>query len=121
MAVRIIAGFLALLVVGCTSPKRNPEVVNLSADVVSVGMSESQVVGKIGSPSSSNIAKDTDGFQRLFAAYKEQQKRAGGGYLFRELTVIYLNGKVEKTAYSERTGLKPLSGVRMTHGTIELR
>jgi hypothetical protein len=112
---------VSLFFLGCaTEPKVTPAI-NLGPNSIVTGMSQSQVVSKLGSPFTTDVTKDTDGISRIFSTYKEQQKRANDEYIYRELTVIYKDGKVEKTAFSERIILKPLKDVRMTHGTIELR
>ena len=110
-----------VLVTGCVTEPKLSSAINLSPNVVAKGMSQSQVVTKLGSPFMTDLTQDTDGLDRIFSTYKEQQKKGDDGYIYRELTVIYKDGKVEKTAFSERIILKPLKDVRMTHGTIELR
>ena len=112
--------FLILFLASCAKPVSKP-IKTFYSDSVFEGMSEEEVFLKIGPPISVTSIKDLDGVLRKYVSYKQQIKNKSGGFLYKELTVVYLNNKVEKKAYSERFELKPLKGVRMTHGTIELR
>jgi len=113
--------FLILLLASCAKPAAPPPIKSFYSDSVLEGMSEKEVILKIGPPLSIISNKDIDGILRKYVTYKQQTKNKSGGFLYKELTVIYLNNRVEKKAYSERFELKPIKGVRMTHGTIELR
>lgn len=93
---------------------------NFDSDTIRNGMLEDAVIDLLGPPSKYSRDSKIENQKGQIAVYHFQAPTRDGKFLFKELTVVYINKKVNEHNYRERILLKPAKGARVSNRILDV-
>jgi hypothetical protein len=108
-----------LLIYGCASQKNDWDK-NFSSTTISKGMSEVEVLKLLGEPSKSSRQSKIEEQDATVSVYKYQSPTEDGKYLFKELTIIYVENLVKDLNFRERISIEPVKGARVSNKILDI-
>jgi len=108
-----------LLIYGCASPKNDWDK-NFNSTTISKGMSEEEVLKLLGEPSKSSRQSKIEEQDATVSVYKYQSPTEDGKYLFKELTIIYVENLVKDLNFRERISIEPVKGARVSNKILDI-
>ena len=108
-----------LLMYGCASQKNDWDK-NFNSTTISKGMSEEEVLKLLGEPSKSSRQSKIEEQDATVSVYKYQSPTEDGKYLFKELTIIYVENLVKDLNFRERISIEPVKGARVSNKILDI-
>jgi hypothetical protein len=108
-----------LLIYGCASQKNDWDK-NFNSTTISKGMSENEVLRLLGKPSKSSRQSKIEEQDATVSVYKYQSPTEDGKYLFKELTIIYVENLVKDLNFRERISIEPVKGARVSNKILDI-
>jgi hypothetical protein len=93
---------------------------DFDASTLSKGMTQQEVLNKLGEPSKYSRQSRVENQDAQVAMYHFQSPTNNGKYLFKELTVVYVNNRVKDLNFRERILLKPMKGARVSNRILDV-
>ena len=113
----LISSFL--FIHGCASQKNYWDK-NFNSTTISKGMSEEDVLEVLGNPTKSNRQSKIEEQEAKVTVYRYQSPTEDGKYLFKELTIIYINDIVNDLNFRERITIEPIKGARVSNKILDI-
>ena len=107
------------LIHGCASQKNDWDK-NFDSTTISRGMSEGEVLNLLGEPSKSSRQSKIEDQDATVSVYKYQSPTEDGKYLFKELTIIYVENLVKDLNFRERISIEPVKGARVSNKILDI-
>ena len=107
------------LIHGCASQKNDWDK-NFNSTTISKGMSEKEVLSLLGKPSKSSRQSKIEEQDATVSVYKYQSPTEDGKYLFKELTIIYVENLVKDLNFRERISIEPVKGARVSNKILDI-
>ena len=104
---------------GCASQKNDWDK-NFNSTTISKGMSEEDVLEVLGNPTKSNRQSKIEEQEAKVTVYRYQSPTEDGKYLFKELTIIYINDIVNDLNFRERITIEPIKGARVSNKILDI-
>jgi len=104
---------------GCSSQKNYWDK-NFNSTTISKGMSEEDVLEVLGNPTKSNRQSKIEEQEAKVTVYRYQSPTEDGKYLFKELTIIYINDIVNDLNFRERITIEPIKGARVSNKILDI-
>jgi hypothetical protein len=108
-----------LLIYGCASQKNDWDK-NFNSTTISKGMSEVEVLKLLGEPTKSSRQSKIEEQDATVSVYKYQSPTEDGKYLFKELTIIYVENLVKDLNFRERISIEPVKGARVSNKILDI-
>jgi hypothetical protein len=108
-----------LFIYGCASQKNDWDK-NFNSTTISKGMSEEEVLKLLGEPSKSSRQSKIEEQDATVSVYKYQSPTEDGKYLFKELTIIYVENLVKDLNFRERISIEPVKGARVSNKILDI-
>ena len=83
-------------------------------------MSEEDVLEVLGNPTKSNRQSKIEEQEAKVTVYRYQSPTEDGKYLFKELTIIYINDIVNDLNCRERITIEPIKGARVSNKILDI-
>lgn len=107
------------LIYGCASQKNDWDK-NFNSTTISKGMNEEDVLNLLGEPSKSSRQSKIEEQDAIVSVYKYQSPTEDGKYLFKELTIIYVENLVKDLNFRERISIEPVKGARVSNKILDI-
>ena len=107
------------LIHGCASQKNDWDK-NFDSTTISRRMSEGEVLNLLGEPSKSSRQSKIEDQDATVSVYKYQSPTEDGKYLFKELTIIYVENLVKDLNFRERISIEPVKGARVSNKILDI-